>query len=384
MKSIATILAASLAAATAYGQYAVTDLGSLGGESAAWAINDARRVVGVSMDEDNVGKGISWDAGVLTTLHPHPPLTQAQAMDVAPDGSAAVLSFSLGHFGAYASLVSPGATADLGAFAPRGIGADGRVLGTAAYVTPAGLAAERACAWDGTLTLLDPLAGAAWSLACDSNIRGWAVGHSIVPGSLGPVATLWIGTTPSSLGTLGGAWSSATAINKARQVVGVSATASGAPHAFRFKLDADGVVTARRDMGTLAGDNSAAYDINDAGAIVGVSHAHAALWVDGAVYDLNDLIPASSGWVLQVATGINAEGSIVGWGVHGALGQRAFLLTASCPADCDGSGVLNVDDVECFVTAFLALAPAADCDGSGVLNVDDVECFVASFLAGCP
>ncbi|MEQ8771099.1 MAG: family 16 glycosylhydrolase [Phycisphaerales bacterium] len=59
------------------------------------------------------------------------------------------------------------------------------------------------------------------------------------------------------------------------------------------------------------------------------------------------------------------------------------LLTAPCFADIDGSGSLNVDDIDAFVTAFLASDSAADCDGNGTLNIDDVDCFVAAFLAGC-
>ncbi|GJM19800.1 MAG: hypothetical protein DHS20C14_20130 [Phycisphaeraceae bacterium] len=56
-----------------------------------------------------------------------------------------------------------------------------------------------------------------------------------------------------------------------------------------------------------------------------------------------------------------------------------------CFCDCDGNGVLNVDDVDCLVTGFIGgdLA-AADCDGNGTLNIDDIDCFVACFLAGCP
>ncbi|MEQ8770092.1 MAG: GC-type dockerin domain-anchored protein [Phycisphaerales bacterium] len=55
------------------------------------------------------------------------------------------------------------------------------------------------------------------------------------------------------------------------------------------------------------------------------------------------------------------------------------------PADLAAPfGVLNVDDIDVFVNAFLGADLAADCDGSGVLNVDDIDCFVASFLAGCP
>ncbi len=56
----------------------------------------------------------------------------------------------------------------------------------------------------------------------------------------------------------------------------------------------------------------------------------------------------------------------------------------ACYADLDGNGMLNVDDVDAFVAAFLGSDVAADCDASGSLNVDDVDCFVASFLGGCP
>ena len=39
-------------------------------------------------------------------------------------------------------------------------------------------------------------------------------------------------------------------------------------------------------------------------------------------------------------------------------GEGAFSLTIDpadeCIADCDGNGVLNIDDIDCFVSAFLA------------------------------
>jgi probable HAF family extracellular repeat protein len=42
--------------------------------------------------------------------------------------------------------------------------------------------------------------------------------------------------------------------------------------------------------------------------------------------DLNNLVPANSGWELMEARGINASGQIVGWGMH-AGHTNAFLLT---------------------------------------------------------
>ncbi len=64
----------------------------------------------------------------------------------------------------------------------------------------------------------------------------------------------------------------------------------------------------------------------------------------------------------------------------------AFAATdiAPCFADCDASGTLNIDDIDCFVNAFVSGdLGSADCDSSGTLNVDDIDCFVASFVAGC-
>jgi len=48
------------------------------------------------------------------------------------------------------------------------------------------------------------------------------------------------------------------------------------------------------------------------------------LYTDAAgMRDLNDLIPAGSGWFLQRATGINDRGQIVGFGRHN--GQTAVF-----------------------------------------------------------
>ncbi len=76
------------------------------------------------------------------------------------------------------------------------------------------------------------------------------------------------------------------------------------------------------------------------------------------------------------------------WGGVTEAGVDAFKITdfpCPCVADCDASGSANIDDVDCFVAAYLAGdLGVADCDGSGSLNVDDIDCFVAAFLGGCP
>jgi uncharacterized membrane protein len=43
-------------------------------------------------------------------------------------------------------------------------------------------------------------------------------------------------------------------------------------------------------------------------------------------HDLNDLIPAGSGWKLEAATGVNNRGEIVGWGDYKHQEDKGFLL----------------------------------------------------------
>jgi probable HAF family extracellular repeat protein len=76
-------------------------------------------------------------------------------------------------------------------------------------------------------------------------------------------ALVWKDGVVTPLGTLGGAWSQATAVNGVGHVVGYSATATGVGHAFIWKA---GVMT---DLGTLGGKGSGASDVNRAGRVVG-------------------------------------------------------------------------------------------------------------------
>lgn len=134
---------------------------------------------------------------------------------------------------------------------------------------------------------------------------------------------------PRDIGTLGGPASEAAAINDFDQVVGASADADGNVHAFFYW----GLM---HDLGTLGGHNSRANSINAARQVVGAAQNpdgdyHAFFYdVDAMtdLEDLNDLIPADSGWVLTEATSINDAGQIVGNGFYN--GQAgAFLLTPS-------------------------------------------------------
>ena len=86
------------------------------------------------------------------------------------------------------------------------------------------------------------------------------------------------------------------------------------------------------DLGTLGGRNSEARAIADfLSTVVGTSEvagggSHAFVYSAGVMTDLNALLPAGSGWILEDATSVNASGEIVGYGLHNGS-RHAFRLT---------------------------------------------------------
>ena len=89
------------------------------------------------------------------------------------------------------------------------------------------------------------------------------------------------------------------------------------------------------DLGTLGGTNSEAHGINAASVVVGNAEdasfvLHAFLNVDNTMYDLNNLIPAGSGYELRDATAIDDKGQIVVNAYDTVTNQnRALLLNPS-------------------------------------------------------
>jgi probable HAF family extracellular repeat protein len=267
----------------------IADLGTLGGQrSYAYSINQLGLVVGYSYTSDNSNGGaFLWSEGMLMqnlgTL-PNGGVSMAYGINKAGQ----ITGFSTLGSGNHAFLLTNGEMSDLGTL------------------------------------------GGSYSYGMGINDSGQVVGYSENTNNEAH-AFLWENDNMKDLGTLGGPDSYANRINNTGQVVGQSLTAGGESHA--FFLGKNGMV----DLGTLGGYESEALGINDLGQVAGSSttiinesvRSHAFIWQDGQdMQDLNNLIPADSGWELVAASGINKRGQIVGWGYINAVEvERAFLLT---------------------------------------------------------
>jgi probable HAF family extracellular repeat protein len=115
-------------------------------------------------------------------------------------------------------------------------------------------------------------------------------------------------------------------LNDSGQCAGVCLNReSGRIEAFR---QAKGV---RSMLGTLGGSFSVAHALNNAGAVVGASlthgdeNFHGFLYVKDRLYDLNEFLDTYAQWEILQAVAINNNGEIVAVAAH-ADGDRIVLL----------------------------------------------------------
>ncbi len=108
----------------------------------------------------------------------------------------------------------------------------------------------------------------------------------------------------------------------------------------------------------------------------GAAWSNVGAGTNGPVYDL---LPVTE----DGRPTLYAGGSFTIAGGQPAARIAKWVGCATCYADCDASGVLNVNDFVCFQTRFALGEPYADCDGNGVRNVNDYICFQTKFALGC-
>ncbi len=212
---------------------------------------------------------------------------------------------------------------------------------------------------------------------CDPVYRSWACSDNCagecVPrfGPAGPLSYVL-----TELGTLGGYFSGAWAINNAGQVVGWADRSDGARHAFLWD---HGTMI---DLGTPEpGDNSFARDINDVGQIVIHTGGFAYLWDNGTTQLISGLGPSGKAF----AFALNNAGQVVGTSEVRYLEPRAFLWEDGVTHDLTAEGLdssiaSGINDAGCIVgggsiwdegtlTELGALGPF----GSGGLAINDLK-----------
>jgi probable HAF family extracellular repeat protein len=328
IRPIACFLAMLLLVAFTEAQsYTVTDVGPGNGLGGGRAINNLGDVV-----NDNAGVSYLWtpthsDLG----LSPLPGDNETSAMGINSHGLVVGESIAVGY---RAVLWTYGKPQFLGTL-PGGviswanaINESGAVAGASdgSNVGPEAIVWTKARGMQG----LGFLPGGSYSEAFGINRYGQVAGFSYVANG-GAYGFIWSKATGiQNLGSLpGGGGSSANAINDLGQVVGGSDCGAGCQHAALWSKTKGSV----QDLGVLAGSTfSSAYGINNLSQVVGSAgyinnSDHAFVWSSTTgMQDLNDLIPANSGWLLEFAFAINDSGQISGVGsVNGK--EEGFLLT---------------------------------------------------------
>jgi probable HAF family extracellular repeat protein len=197
------------------------------------------------------------------------------------------------------------------------------------YSTILGEGATHAFSYSGRMRMMTDLG----TLSDGSNSMAFAINSTGVVAGSGDSASdgtfhavTWTGGVIQDLGTLApgsGLPAEALGINSAGNTVG---------DGFVFDMDGNPVDHAWVDLGSGLMDigtldptaTSAQADaINDNNVVVGTSNTagdtdtHAFYWSQtaGMMVDLNTLLPAGSPWTLNTATGISADGSVVGTGI---------------------------------------------------------------------
>jgi probable HAF family extracellular repeat protein len=225
------------------------------------------------------------------------------------------------------------------------VNSSGRIVG---YGTTQNNAQTHAISWDNSVAVdLGTLPGGTYSQATALNDAGQIVGFANVArtepfGTPPPRAVLWQHGGIIDLGTLGGPGAYATGISKNAAIVGSAETSELRAsdrtnvgyyydyfmiYGYGWYISGNspaGPQNSGGGAGFAGGGNGRSARTRAAGDLRSHYVAHAFVYADGTMFDLNKLLPANSDWELTQAHAINARGQIAGIGtwhgqVHGYL-----------------------------------------------------------------
>ncbi len=272
-----------------------------GGNSVGYAISDQGEIVGKSSINDGRFAGFYWDP---TRDYDNMGAVQLNSIDY--------------NYGSGGGGTMPNREGEV-----RAINSQGHFAGSIAYDLTW---AHRAFYWNGSenIFLKDP----------DTNNSSAAFGINdadIVAGHVGYRACYWDGSGIHYIGEPM-RLSFANDINNKLQLTGFYKDGNCRYHAFLWE---NGTFFDIHDFDIPSGGEvpygSYANAINNQGQIVGNTRndGDALYWENGKGYLLDDLLDGSGdGWHLECARDINDSGQITGYGTHNGS-KRAFLLTPS-------------------------------------------------------
>jgi probable HAF family extracellular repeat protein len=340
--------------------YTLMDLGTLGGaDSYAFDVNANDQVVGYSTNSSgqhqpflftDVNRNGRRDGGEMADIGP----ANSYAWGIAPD-TANVVGTSRSaplpnEADERAVRLSINQVSNLG----LGDGSNAYAINTQGTIVGGALIQGRYQGFirspSGQVTAVDPgMVGAVYTDLRAIDFFGATIGNtrSFISESgflrLPDGTTTFVGHTGATL-PYSYAWDLAsTTPFGSYHVVGEGFNSAGEYRAFLYH-STTGDVT---DLGTLPGfGNSAAYGV-ESGIVVGrveplegsPGPSHAFVYRNGVMRDLNDLVPAGSGWTLTEARAIGPGGDIAGFGIAPDGATRAFLLSPATPARVSGAHV---------------------------------------------
>ena len=108
-------------------------------------------------------------------------------------------------------------------------------------------------------------------------------------------------------------------------------------------------------------------------------------WID-AGFNVSDFVSLTSTVRVKFVASDEDDGSIVEAGVDDVRVLGVSCSSDDCAADLAAPfGIVDIDDVDAFIGAFVAGDALADLAAPfGLIDIDDVDAFIDAFLAGCP